>query len=168
MKFFVDIDVVGLPTTRYSVSAANDFKQLSKEEGDLLLANSHTNYPRSICFRDGRDFSGLADQTGPGDICTLVFDDFQPGMTLNDQPPWYGLLKKRVVAVRAEENYGPGQRLPTVETITYRSATARIRHQQARWGNAGVLVHVVKIIAKGTDALDDARHLHTDILNGSI
>ena len=160
MKFYVDINVRGLPTTEYSTSAGNVFKELDQ---DVLLAN-HVNYARRICFRDGRFFEGLSDQKGPGDICTLIFDDFVPGLNLDDNPEWYELLIDRIVAVRAQECYGPGQGITVAENVTHGSAVARIRNQQAEWGKNGELVYEVKIIAKGFKSLSDARHLHAMIL----
>ncbi len=166
MKFLVKIDTKGLPTTRYSNSAEYDFKQ-KPDCGDLLFANEQYNQ-RSICFRDGRQFDEyrVRDAMVDHKTFTLAYDDFKAGETLNDQPEWYGTLRDRIVAVSATEEYGPGQNVVVAEKLVYGCATARIRHVQASWGNAGNLVYCVKIAATGQNALQDARRLHQLILEG--
>lgn len=165
MKFYVDINVKDLPATRYRNTSAGDFEKLPAEQGDLLLATS-SDYERCICFRDGRYYKGQDNQKGPGDICTIEFDDFVPGMMLDDNPEWYDLLKDRIVATRAQGVYGPGQGINVTEHIANGSAVARVRNQQAIWGRNGELVYVVKITATGPESLKDARKLHSMILEG--
>lgn len=164
MKYYVDICVKDLPTTTVYATAADDFEEMPIEQGDLLLA-SEPNFVRGICFRDGRYYKGQNNQIGPGDVCTLVFDDFEPGMMLKDNPEWYDLLKDRIVVVQAQEGYGPDQGIAVNENITYGSAVARIRNQLMERG--GMPVIVVKITATGPASLEDARILHSMILEGS-
>ncbi|MCA9357549.1 hypothetical protein H6784_04965 [Candidatus Nomurabacteria bacterium] len=165
MKFYIDINVKGLRTIIFKDAAKDDFEKLSTEQGDLLLV-VNSNYPRGICLRDGSYYEGRRDQCGLGDICTIEFDDFEPSMTLDDNPEWHDLLKERIVAVRAQEQYGPGQGIAVSERKTYGSAVARIRNQQSNWGRDGVLVYVVKIVATGPQSLKDAIALHKMILEG--
>lgn len=164
MKFYVDIGVADLPIIEYSTSAEEKFRQLPTPKGDLLLAVSK-NFARGICVRDGQYFEDQKNNKGPGDICTLCFDDFTARGTLHNQPDWYHLLKNRIVATRAEEAYGPGQGITVTEMVAYGSATAKVRHQQAEWGRNGELVYVVKIEATGVNSLDDARVLHQRIIS---
>ncbi len=165
MKFHVDVDVKGLPTCRYSNTAPNDFKVLATEKGDLMLATD-SSFARSICFRDGRHYDGLPHQKGPGDVCTLVFDDFVPGITLGDKPAWYKKLSNRILSVSATADYGPGQGITVSEDRRFGSAIARIRNCQPAWGNSGQFGYTVKITATGKNALDDARALYAQILSG--
>ena len=167
MKFYVDIDVKGLPTTRFTLTAEHDFKKMPPQKGNLLVANE-SGYSRCICFRDGSCYEGRPDQKGAGDVCTIEFDDFVPGMTIEHEPKWYYLLKDRIIGVQATEGYGPGQGIAVTEHITEGSAVARIRNQQATWGTNDVLVYQVKITASGPQSLSDARKLHAKILSSTI
>ena len=154
MKFYVDINVKGLPTCVWGQN--DDFKKLPLENGDLLVTTGEGGV-NTICFRDGRRFQDVRERRGKHDTCTLVFDDFHPDITPDDDPDWYDELCDRILCVRAQESYGSAHGIQVRENYKYGCATAKIRHQQSDWGKNGELVYFVKISAKGEDSLRDAR-----------
>lgn len=162
MKFYIDINVKDIPTIGYSSDAKGKCKEMSSDQGDLLLT-VESNFAREICTRDGYRLEDKCGRKGPGSVVTLCFDDFTAEGS--NHPWWYHLLRNRIISTQATEQYGSGQGIAVTEEVTYGSAIAKVRHQQADWGQNGEVVYVVKISAKGNSSLDDAISLHHDIIN---
>jgi hypothetical protein len=158
MEFFVNVDVRDvLPgITGNFQYPVRDFEKLPAASGDLLL------YAREgICHRTGECF--VPHQMEREHI-VMKFDDFVPGMSLHDQPPWYEFLKERILSTKAVASYGAGQGLKVAEDLSYMYANARIRN--VKMPNANEIAYVVKISAEGPSSLSNARTLHGLILRG--
>lgn len=165
MRFHITISLDGLPTTPSAESAKRKFPDFPKDKGDLLVTTGWDN-PRSICHRDGRIFSYENGQRGPGETIVLVFDDFVPGFTKDSRPEWYDLLWERILAVKAEAEYGPDQLIQVTEEIKYCCAVAKVRHVPVQCSHQRPLCYHVKISAEGSLALACAMALHQLILAG--
>ena len=161
MIFHIDINVADLTRVDYSNQAREAF---SKSPNANLVLACHPNYERSICLRTGLVYDDKTGKKGPGNVVTLNFDDFVPGLGPDAVPPWYEDLKDRIVATSAYQEYGPAQGIRVTERWVFGSAVARVRHQQASWGRNGEIVFVVKIVATGPSSLKDALALHAELL----
>lgn len=97
---------------------------------------------------------------------TLTFEDLYVGGTPEDRPWWFEVLKDRIVSTSGQQDYGPEQGLSVSESVTHKSAEARIRCQQSPSSRSGCVFTVLISSEGGPDSLGDALKLHSMILRG--
>ncbi len=165
MKFYVCINLKGINLVSYAGDAKKRFETPGNQDTLLLTDPSAPHIDTELCTRDGSVIK-LCHHNKKDLTADIEYDDFVVGANEDTRPPWFNILKDRIVATSASEDYGPEQRLRVAESLVCGTAWARIRCVQSQWNRSGC-VFVVKIAAKGDHtSFEDAVRLHAQILSG--
>lgn len=97
--------------------------------------------------------------------CTLTFDDFDPDLFLSHGPWWIEKIEDVVKKVEGEAFYGDKQGVRVSERLEHGDARAIIRHVVT---SSGAYAMHVKIVARGSYAIQNACTLHQQILEQTI
>lgn len=166
MKLYVRINLTDINLVGYAGDAKKRFETPGNQDTVLLTdPSSMPHIDAELCTRDGSVIK-LCHHDKKNLTADIEYDDFVVGMNVEDRPPWFNILKDRIVATSGSEDYGPEQRLRVAESLVCGAAEARIRCVQSLWNRSGC-VFVVKITAKGDHtSFEDALRLHAQILSG--